>query len=365
MRRILVLLWLASGAAQAAGTLHLTNVGPGGRDIPLQSGSVVYFDPDGSLRVECDLDDDDCKGTGGGPMPGTLPVSTLSRIDNDATLTAGESIRLAWSTSLADVCRASSSGAGSTAWSGPRAASNAGGELVALPQAGNYSFSLTCYNPAGGTTAASVSVVAAMADPQDPPPRQPSGCNIVSNDPAFQPAGWNRIDKTWKQTFSAPDGYPEADYPEAISWPVPVGSHRGSYTTVAFTPNPGESVNLHFAQVQARAFEYTIVRPAIGMFFSISPCPGDLRAPTYAGGDDFLREGCRKYASEASLIFTTLPQYQASDAGLCKLETGRTYYLNISPVDPAGGLTPGEHSCEDHPNSAIECHVGIVSGVSH
>ena len=120
MRKAIVLLTLASGAAQSAGTLHLTNVGSDGRQIPLQSGSVVHFESDGSLRVECDLASTSCLGTGGGPAPGTLPVPTLSRTDSDAALTAGESIRLAWSSSLGEVCRASSSGAAATAWSGPR-----------------------------------------------------------------------------------------------------------------------------------------------------------------------------------------------------------------------------------------------------
>lgn len=357
---LLLSLSTALTASVQAASIKLTNVGTSGKEIPLRSGSVVHFDPDGSLRTECDLNSIACLGGSDQPPPVGLPSASLSRTDADATLTAGESIRLAWTSNLGEVCKATSNGATSTTWAGSRAPANQAGETVALTAAGNYTFDLTCYNDAGSASAAQLSLSVAAANV---PPAPPSGCNIVSADPAFQPPALNRINRSWSQVFSAPDGSPAAVYPGAISWPVPVGSHRHAYTTVAFTPNPGQSVQLNWDQVQARLGEYVTARPASGMFFGISPCPGDLRAPSYGSEDPFLQEGCREFASSASLVFTTKPGY-VSDPAICKLDAGATYYLNIAPVDPANGIAPNEHSCEEIPQTSAECHVGVVIGTS-
>jgi hypothetical protein len=354
------LLGSLASPAGAAGVLKLTNAGPAGREIPLLAGSLVHFDADGSLRMECDPAVAACLGSAA-QAPDTLPSASLQRTDGAGALLAGESIRLAWTSTQGDVCKATTGGA-ATSWSGARGAANAAGESIVLLQAGTYAFGLACYNHNGGIAANPVVVTVAAGN--DPPPPPPAGCGIASNDPAFQPPAWKRIDKTWTQTFSPPDGTPPASFPNASSWPVPVGSQRGAYTSVAFVPNPAQSVQLHWDRVQARLGEYDTVRPATAMFIGISPCPGDLRATVDSDVSGWLKEGCRKFASSATLIFSTSASYPDSAPDICKLEAGKTYYLNIAPVDPAGGLAPGEHSCDDIPNAALECHVGVVASTA-
>ena len=92
-----------------------------------------------------------CGGGGGGggssaPAPTTKPV-TLSIGANPASLTAGQSTTLTWSSSNATDCQASG------VWSGTIALS--GTQLVTPPAAGTYTYTLTCTG-SGGSASGSV-----------------------------------------------------------------------------------------------------------------------------------------------------------------------------------------------------------------
>jgi hypothetical protein len=193
-------------------------------------------------------------------------------------------------------------------------------------------------------------------------------------DPLINPAGFYRTDKTWTQTFSAPDGHPSAIYPAGVSFPTPVGAEIGHFRVVPFTPFQDHTVNLYWDQVQARPQDgYYRARPARSMFLAITPCSqtfgqivlgsGDLRAPMPNAVDPFQRPGCREVANSASLIWTTDKRIAAtSNDYVCVLEAGKPYWLIVAPVNPSDGLVPGEETCELDRDSGCDVGVRIQSG---
>lgn len=189
----------------------------------------------------------------------------------------------------------------------------------------------------------------------DPPPEVPQAydCNVDG----VMPPNFNLLMRNWTSTFSAPDGSPSATYPNGVSFPTPVGADRGYMRVVPFVPNPSQTVVMYWDEVQSRPQDgYLPGRPADGMWFAISPCIADMRAPAYTG-DPWLLPGCRKFERSTSLIWTTAASVTASDAVQCKLEAGKTYYMTISPTNVIDGLQFGEHTCM---SSDFGCEVGVV-----
>lgn len=352
-----------AGAANAQ-VIRITNVNsPTGIDIPLKANSSVQIDAAGNLLAECALNSSSqCAALSSGTNP-NIPVATLTRTDADSDVRTGEFIRLAWSSTGAEVCKASTSGPSSSGWNGVRIVADSGGELVTVGAVGSYTFSLVCYNAAGASVASTqvVAVTAAETGGGNSGGGVGVNCDITSNDPNFNPSNFQKVEKQWVQAFSAPDGSPQAIYPGGVSFPTPVGAQKGTYTAIPFTPVAGQSVNMYFDQVQPRPQDgYANPRPAEGMFVAISPCAGDLRVWSPGNADQFLRPGCRKFEGTASIVWTTLPIYAQSDDTICKLNAGQTYYLHFLPANPQGGLQTGEHSCEAAANSINGCDVGAV-----
>lgn len=356
---------VVAGAAGAQ-VIRITNVNsPAGHEIPLKANSSVQIDGVGNLLAECALNaNSQCAALGSGGSSPNAPTNTLTRIDNDASLTAGETVRLAWTSNNAEACKVGSTGPASTGFTGVRATALAAGELATVGAEGTYSFTLVCYNAAGASTVSTVTASVAAATGGGGGGGGGANCNITSSDPSFNPSNFTKVNKNWASAFSSPDGSPQATYPEGISFPAPVGSSKSSYLVIPFVPNPSQLVNMYWDQVQARAIDgYPNARPAAGMFFAISPCIGDLRAPaTVSNPDQFLRSGCRNFASSATLSWSTAPSRSQSTESVCKLNAGQTYYLHVMPANPEDGLVTGEHSCMDVTNSAQGCDVGVIFG---
>lgn len=194
-------------------------------------------------------------------------------------------------------------------------------------------------------------------------------------DALVNPGGMQRQDRSWTQTFSAPDGHPSAIYSNGVSFPTPVGANVGIYEVVPFTPFTAHTVNLYFDQVQARPQDgYGRAKPARTMMLAITPCflqfgqitvgSGDLRAPVTGHPDPFHRPGCRKIENSASLIWTTDPlAATVTDDQVCVLTAGRPHYLVIAAVDPTDGIDIGEETCLLP--DAVGCDVGVVLSSSN
>jgi hypothetical protein len=331
-------LLVAVSGAQAQSVIRFTNAN--NHEIPLAAGSAVNIDANGNLSAECALTSGICtqlSNGGGNTNPGAVPTATLTR--SAAEIIAGSSVTLSWASSGAVVCHATGSGAATTSWPGPKATASNGLGVI-LSAAGDYLFNLLCFNAAGASTVQTVGVKA------NPPPVVTDGCNITSTDPAFQPSGRTRTNKTWVQAWSAPNGTNNATYPDSIGPAVPVGAEKGGYTTIAFVPNADEDVGIYFESVQASpTIGYLQARPADGMMLALSPCAGDVRGAASANdADPFLRPGCRRFANGGQLTFTTRTNV-ASDFFVCRLQAGQTYYLNVMAANPADGLSNSEHTC--------------------
>jgi hypothetical protein len=168
------------------------------------------------------------------------------------------------------------------------------------------------------------------------------------DDPLVQPAGWQFTNKSWTQAWSSPDGNPQATFPNSVGFPVPIGASIGGYTVIAFVPQAGQSVGIHWDTAQANPQQgYGAPRPADSMFLGISVCPGDFR----------MKQGfdpCAIVASGASLFWTT-----GNSGFACNLAPGVTYYLTVAPVNPQDGIFPApSHTCSTSaPNSAFGCDV--------
>jgi hypothetical protein len=346
----------ALGFADLASAQAIIITNANNHQIPLAPGSSVQIDVDGNLRAQCALNSSNvCTQLSTGGPNQNAPTVTLGRSDADSDVRGGESIGLAWSSSNATVCSATQTGPVSTGWTGPRLAT--GGEQVnfATTGAGSYTFSLQCFNTNGGSAIASVPVTVAAPETGS---QNPTGCTITSSDPAFRPAGYTEILKTWPVAFKSPNPNVTTTpvYPTSPGSPVPVGATKGTYTAIQFTSLANMTVDMTWDTAQAQ-LGYPSPRPADSMFISISPCAGDLRAPNSASGDPWLKPGCRQVSGAGSMFYTTRSQYNSNDV-LCKIEPGQVYYINISPVDPGDGLTPGEHTCSTSaPNSASGCDV--------
>lgn len=189
------------------------------------------------------------------------------------------------------------------------------------------------------------------AEGGDPP-------NLCPEHPAIAPAGWMRRERTWVNTWSARDGDPVASYPSSVGFPVPVGADNDAYRVVPFIPNPLESVNISWDQVQSNGAQgYPKPRPG-EVWFSISPCAGDFRPADDASPNPYLRSGCRRGGRNGGLIFTSQPV--ESDHAKCNVIPGVTHYLNIIAANPQDGLTIGERTCDAVPNSATGCDVNAT-----
>jgi hypothetical protein len=171
----------------------------------------------------------------------------------------------------------------------------------------------------------------------------------------IQPEGWQRVSKTWVQTWSSADGSPEAVWPESVGFPVPVPGRtssgfirKGQYLVVPFVPDADQSVTITWDTAQANPGQgYGLPRPAYSMFIGISDTPGDFCVT-------FGFDPCSRVAGQDSLHWTTKPD---ASSAVCPLVAGQTYYMNVVMADPRDGLQPGEHSCTEAPNSADGCDV--------
>lgn len=177
--------------------------------------------------------------------------------------------------------------------------------------------------------------------------------DLCVGDPGIRPAGFTEYRRSWEQVFFG------RSYPTTPSFLTPVGSFTisrprndgprsaGMYISIPFTPEAARSVTLRFNPAQSVATDEgtSIGRPG-DFLVSVSPCPGDLRGPA---PDDMWLSDCRIFGTEVNLTFGTLP------ANRCRLEAGRTYYLNFAATDPSV-LNPEVNSCR---GGSERCEINV------
>lgn len=362
----LLLLWIIAYVAilwsipARADVVRVTNAN--NHEIPIKVGTEAEIDDQGNVLVECALNASGaCAELFGGTAVIGAPTVTLSRTDNNTTVTDGESIKLGWGSTLATTCTATQTGPYTTSWPGPKARRNGAGETIILDNVGTFVFSIQCENAAGSSDVSSQTVTVSAegggGEPGGGPGDEDCDLEDIEGDPLYQPAGWTLTDMTFAEAFTPQDGDPVPAYPNSLGFPVPVGADRGGITVISFTANATQTVNMIWDRAQANPGQgYGTARPASGMFFSVSPCRGDVRAPDAEAGG-FLAAGCRKFSNEGVLIWSTSPSLSASTSAACKVTAGRVYFLHVMAADPSDGLDEGEESCDEVPSTAEGCDV--------
>jgi len=309
--------------------------------IPLKDATSIEIDGNGDLTAECVLNGTTCQGV---TIGGTKAAGALSRTPATGSIEAGQAVTIGWTATNAELCTTSSTPA-MPAWSGVVATSG-GSKQVTLPAAGDYSFSLICYNSTGGSTGTSTVQVTATPSAG---PQTPAGCDITSTDPLFTPAGFTEHRVPWSTAFYG------SVYPATGGYLNPIGSVtmgkmpvNGRYLAIEFKPAAGQGLSLAWEQAQAVAqHNYRTANPAGPVFLSISPCPGDFRlpvsSPTPASveAEDYLRPACRKFDQAGTIYLnTTKPSFNN-----CGIVPTRTYYLNVLFANPNDGLITSETTC--------------------
>jgi len=188
-------------------------------------------------------------------------------------------------------------------------------------------------------------------------------CESIAADPQVQPADWRAVDKAWDFAWRAPNGLGgKPVYPYSGGHLVPVGAARNSYTVIGpFYPIAKQVVKVDWVVAQGNgSIGYRQPRPADYMHFTISPCPGDLRAATLMpqSADPFLQAGCRRGGQEGSITFHTLDIPSSFQS--CALVAGEPYYMTVIAANPEDGLDDGETTCSPVPSTASGCDVNAT-----
>lgn len=277
------------------------------------------------------------------------PTVTLNA--SPTSVANGDPVVLTWTTgNLPEICVASSTPV-LPAWSGLRSA--AGGSKTIYPpnasgdpmNSANFDLRLKCYND-DGSGADDVTTTATGSEPGGGEP----GCNIVSADPLFQPAGRTAVQRTWDQAFFSAPFWTPTTYNHPIGSRTYNGtttglSHAGRYLSIPFTPATNKTYVLDWAEAQSMYFPVVYNgRPAHTVYVTVSPCAGDFRLENNASEDQFLKRGCRRGGQKNAIRFST--KIATSSTSTCAVVPGQPYFLNVIFADPTDGLSPTEVSCE-------------------
>lgn len=179
------------------------------------------------------------------------------------------------------------------------------------------------------------------------------GCGITSTHPGFQPAGFTQHIVEWPDAFYG-NTFPDVD----LGGLSPVGSFTfrsssspagipmaGHYISIPFVPAPDRNYRIGWYRAQAiGSRDYPGGRPAEAAYVTISPCPGDFRAPDLgAPRTDPRSQVCSEYAQDGNIFYGT-----TGGGSQCLLEPGRTYYLNLIFANPFD-LDPTVSTCAEGP----------------
>lgn len=275
--------------------------------LPLSTTADVILTPSGNFEGRCVLTAGTTRCSGAPPIPPSPdngPAATLTA-PSDATADTPTPVTNTASNG-AEVCVAASMPA-LVSWTGlvqPNSTTQ-----VTFPAEGAYNLSLRCYNAHG--VSPSVTRTVSVTDTVTPPP--PPACS----GPLMRPAGWSMSSIGWTQYGGRP-------YPPNTSTRLITLDALG-YISLPFTPSPGDTLTMQIAAAAG-----TNTQSFTALYYTISECQGDFRAPvaTPPANDPTLANACRRTMTgpeEAALLFRTT----GTTPGVCQLTPGKSYYLNI------------------------------------
>lgn len=331
-----------------------------GTAIPLQQDQPVQFLDNGDLSIACRLDQQSrCPGLGSGtgaPATFTLSSSTTS-------LNSGSPITLNWNSTDSLVCYGDaiartvgtvSEPAAISGWSGRELPKN-GSAQVTLTAAGPvdpsvYVFDIRCFS-AGGNRVVSSAAITVI------PTTQPTAfCaeyidevygGVVPTEQNFIAWGFTKVEATMQTIWGVNPG---DSAPERIVPGNTLNPSAGKYLAIPFSVSNNQQFILDWVESQT-----SVASRAVQV--TISPCPGDFRAPNNTSPDLYLRNLCRV----GSLAQGSITATNVSNLSGCKFPTDKLMYINISTANMFGATRPDEAVCgRNNSNQAINaCGVAM------
>lgn len=326
--------------------------------IAIQNGSTVQFDAQGNLILQCQTvsgsdnrccvvtDTNPCVPLGSGTGDTTPPTAPSSLV---ATAASDTQINLTWTAST------DSGGSGLAGYRVERCTGSTCSVFaeIASPSTNSYSntglTASTSYRYRvravdGGGLFSSYSAIATATTQAG---GGGTGACEVGPNANILPAGFTRVDRTWAQAFTWPNGQQIPTYPNSTGAVTPFGADKGKYTVISFVPNVETTIRMEFSEAQANTLiGYSPARPiggGGGLYVTVSPCAGDFRAAG-DGTDPAALAVCRKFISSGDFFYSSKASASAS---VCKVTAGVQYYINVIAASPAGGITVGEETCNN------------------
>ncbi|MBB5208703.1 hypothetical protein [Chiayiivirga flava] len=348
MAPLLFSIMLASPGMSGAQTTSLQFTNTDLEPIKLLNGTTVGIDGNGNLSAQCVLDGTVCEGLSNA-VAGPVPAVSLTRTGT-GNINTGSTLTLNWTVQpAADICVASSSPA-VPGWNNTVVSAAGGSANLSMSTNGTFALSLKCYNEFGVSNLANVSVtVVGLPDVNQIPACTDQA--LVSTG-RVQPTGFTGHLVQWSQFFYGqqfPHGPSHLSPNGAFTLKSLAPSTNGPmmnarYLTIPFQPSANSSYSVSWLGVQPvfvqNVVSYLSPRVAQNVFVSISPCAGDLRAPSQFG--DASLKLCRAQLNSGSLKFGT-----TGAVGQCALSPGQQYFLNVAFVDTtvSGALSTTTTTC--------------------
>ena len=330
--------------------LTISNAGTDGTQIPLDPNSTVQIDAAGDLTVSCLLNGQNvCPGLAAGGETGVNPP-TATLTAGVTTIEAGQPLQLTWTSTGADAC-VSSGPSNATSWTG--VIRNPGGNAsVSNLVEGEYTFQLRCYSAGGSTTVSSALVTVTesttplpadyCAEYYDGTPAMPTGAQ-------FNAHGFTKAEATFTDVFGiAPGG----SYTSHIGVPsVHLSPVQTRYLAIPFVMTAAAGPD---SQMQLTWIDGGQLVSGGALLLTVSPCPGDFRAPVLGSPDTYLSHQCR--ISQPTSLSGGLTITSDLSLSGCAAPVGKKMYLNMAMYNMYTPTTPTSTTCT---SGATICGVGM------
>ena len=361
--------------------------------IPMQPNSSPQIDAAGNFIVTCNLAAGKCPNVGTGDASVNLPTAPNVNVSGPTAVVTATGSNLTWSVPAARTCYGVSATKVSPPTSGPtvsgwvQAWPATGGNYSlsalfnALPADGieyTYDFKLGCYSTAS-TVVNQTTVVAYTEAVRQVKLQKATGggggsdyCSEyyptghpARSQPGFGGAGLVRVDRQFQQIFSSDgNGINPKTAQQVVDTagmtvfgPVPgPAAGPGEYLAIAFTVSENTLAQLGMELSFVEPQGYQGIESTSKWELSVSPCPGDFRAPPAFGADsptDFYdRRSCHK--PNGVINFTTGTGTGPSSTTSCFVKPGATMYLNMTAHDLSAYRATGA-------NPVWGCNSGVMA----
>lgn len=266
---------------------------------------------------------------------------------------------LSWTSSNVTACQGQVTGPDVVpAWASSKPV--VGSQSLSLTAQGTYRLDLVCTNATGVQVTKSVNVVVTSAGTPPPPPGGGDYCQeyydgspALPTDPKFYGNGMAKVEVPFETIFGIQAGDSRSTLVGVPAEHLNPAMNR--YLAIPFVMNAGDTSLSGMILQWIDGNSHAGVYPG-AILMTVSPCPGDFRAPVGISNPDdrYLGAVCRISGPESlsnGLTLTADPQYSG-----CYIPSGRKGYINIAPHAVYGSSIPMKYLCGNYPF----CGVGMI-----